>query len=324
MMQSFSYVRAGSLDEALDHLRQGGAVAHSGGTDLLGCLRDGVLSAKTVVSLSALESLRGITPAADGGLDVGALTPIDEVARDGAIADRYPALSQAAREVASPQLRNQGTLGGNLCQRPRCWYFRGDFHCLKKGGDVCYAVDGENQFHCIFGGGPCYIVFPSDTAPALVAHGARLRLEGAGGSRTLPVEDFYRLPEEDVTRETALRDGEIVTRVLLPPVPRGARGAYRKVRARRAWDFALVSAAVVLHMNGNRVEAAHIVLGGVAPVPWRASAAERALAGKRLDADAIAAAAEAAVEGSSPLAKNGYKVDLVKGVIRDELESLAG
>jgi xanthine dehydrogenase YagS FAD-binding subunit len=322
MMDTFSYVRAGSLTEAIEHLRDDGAVVHAGGTDLLGCLRDAAVPAKKVVSLSGIEALEGISRDDEGGLSIGVLTTIDTLATDRTIADRYRALSQAAAEVASPQLRNQGTLGGNLCQRPRCWYFRGEFHCLKKGGDVCYAVDGENQYHCIFGGGPCYIVFPSDTAPALAAHGAHLRLAGPDGTRVVSVEEFYRLPRENAERENALKRGEIVTGIHLPAPDRRERSSYRKVRARQVWDFALASTAIALRTEGRRVEEARIFLGGVAPIPWRASAAEQALAGKRLDTDTALAAAEAAVSEAEPLEKNAYKVKLVQGLLQEELEAL--
>lgn len=322
MIDNFAYVKAGSVSEALEHLENPEAVALAGGTDLLGCLRDRVFAARTVVSLSGIQQLAGISRSDEGGLSIGALTTIDEIAHDTTIADRYRALSMAAAEVSSPQLRNQGTLGGNLCQRPRCWYFRGDFHCLKKGGSVCYAVDGENQFHCIFGGGPCYIVFPSDTAPALAAFGAILQIDGPKGTRTVPVDEFFRLPEDDVERENVLQRAEVVTRILLPAVGKQVRSSYRKVRARRVWDFALASAAIVVTMNGRTVQDARIFLGGVAPIPWRASGAERALVGKRLDEATISAAAEAGVEEASPLEKNAYKVDLVRGILRDELEKL--
>lgn len=323
MIATFSYVRADSVSEAVEQLQDGDAVAHAGGTDLLGCLRDSAITAKKVVSLAGIRELRGIETTGEG-LSIGAMTTLDEIATDKQVSSRYRVLSQAAAEVASPQLRNQGTLGGNLCQRPRCWYFRGDFRCLKKGGDVCFAADGENQFHCIFGGGPCYIVFPSDTAPALAACRARLHLAGPEGTRTIPVEEFYQLPEQGVERENILKAGEIVTRIVLPPVDGRLRSSYRKIRARRVWDFALASAAIVLHMDGGRVAEARIILGGVAPVPWRAAAAERELAGKQLNLAAIRSAAEAAVRGAEPLAKNAYKVDLVRGMLRDELERLSG
>src|SRR5512146_1622409 len=187
MTPGFSYQRANSIKDALTGLSKGNSRILAGGTDLLGCLRDNVFAVDMVVSISGIKDLKGISEAPGGGLSIGALTTISEINESRIIRERYPALTQAASEVASPQLRNQGTIGGNLCQKPRCWYYRGEFHCLRKGGKLCYAVSGENQFHCIFGGGPCYIVHPSDTAPALAAFGASVKTMGPKGARTVAV-----------------------------------------------------------------------------------------------------------------------------------------
>jgi xanthine dehydrogenase YagS FAD-binding subunit len=323
MINQFTYVKAKSISEAVRELTAPKTFIHAGGTDLLGCLRDEVVEADKVVSISALPELKGISAGANGGLRIGALTTIAEIAAHKLIRERYAVLAQAAAEIASPQLRNQGTIGGNLCQRPRCWYFRGDFHCAKKGGDMCYAAEGENQFHCIFGGDPCYIVYPSDGAPALCALNARVRIAGPGETRTLPVDEFYRLPEQAIERENVLGRSEVVTEVLLPAPPAGLKSSYRKVRARRSWDFALASTAIALVFEGGVVQQARIFLGGVAPIPWRAQGAEAALKGKPFDEASITAAAEAAVERARPLEQNAYKVDLVKGVLIEELTALA-
>jgi len=279
MLPDFTYERPGSLDEALEHGAPAGAVLHAGGTDLLGCLRDGVFSAEKVVSLSGLEELRGIRSTGNGGLRIGALTTLTEIASDASIGESYGALAQAAASAASPQLRNQGTIGGNICQRPRCWYYRGDFHCLRKGGSTCYAIAGENHYHCIFGGSGCYIVHPSDTAPALQALGASVRIASRSGSRTVAMEEFFVLPADDIRHENILEPGELVTEVVVPAVAAGTRSVYRKVRDRGAWDFALAGLAAVVRMDGDRVEEASLVLSGVAPRPWRAVDAERSLAG---------------------------------------------
>lgn len=321
MLGTFTYVRASSLDDALKQLERTGSYPHSGGTDLLGCLRDGVMKAETVVSLGRIDGLRGIAPGADGGLRIGALTTIAELAGHADIKARCAALSQAASVVASPQLRNQGTIGGNLCQRPRCWYFRGDYDCARKGGDVCYAADGENRYHCIFGGGRCQIVHPSDTAPALVALDASVRVAGPKGARVVPLEKFFVLPADDVLRETVLARGEIVTEVLLPPADPAVRSSYRKVRARGSWDFAMAGLALAIAMKGDRIERARAVLSGVAPIPWRSAGLERALAGQRLEARTISRAADAAVAGAEPLAQNAYKVPLVRGLVEEVLSS---
>jgi len=324
MLPSFAYVRPRSTDEAVDQLQEEGAHLHAGGTDLLGCLRDGVFGASKVVSLSALDDLHGIRETADGGLRLGALTTITEVAESPVVHDRHPGLAQAASEVASPQLRHQGTIGGNLCQRPRCWYYRGEFHCAKKGGELCYAVDGENRYHAIFGGGPCHIVHPSDTAPMLLALGASVKTVAPGGGRTIPLADFFQLPVDNLSGENVLERGEIVTEVWIPPSAAGLRSSYRKVRERGAWDFALTSVALALRLDGRRVEEANVVLGGVAPIPWRSEPAEAALAGRELDADAAADAGRAATEGAEPLEQNGYKVPLVRGTVESSLLALAG
>lgn len=321
MIGKFAYVKAASVAEAIDHLEERGAVVHGGGTDLLGCLRDGSIDAQKVVSISGLDGLRGIRKAGKN-LTIGALTTVDEIAVDAMIAEHYPAVAQAAIAVGSPQLRNQGTVGGNLCQRPRCWYFRGDFECLKKGGSRCYAVNGENHYHCIFGGGPCFIVFPSDLAPVLAAFDARVKIAGPSGSREMSLEEFYVLPEDDVRRETALGTGEIVTEVVLPGTPGNTLSRYRKVRARQVWDFALASAAIVLTKDGETIANARVLLGGVAPVPWRALEVERVLVGRGLDDETIRMAAEAAVSGAQPLEHNAYKVDLVRGIIQEELMAM--
>jgi xanthine dehydrogenase YagS FAD-binding subunit len=324
MLPNFTYERPGSVDEAVEQSGADGAVLHAGGTDLLGCLRDGVFSAEKVVSLSGLDELRGIEATRGGGLRIGALTTLTDVATDATIAERYEALAQAAASAASPQLRNQGTIGGNICQRPRCWYYRGDFHCLRKGGNTCYAIAGENHFHCIFGGSGCYIVHPSDTAPALQALGASVRIASRSGTRTVSMEEFFVLPADDIRNENILKPGELVTEIVLPPVADGTRSVYRKVRDRGAWDFALAGLAAVVRMDGDRVDSASLALAGVAPKPWRAADAEAALTGGNLDAATIARAVDASVEGAQPLEHNGYKVQLVRGLMEETLRALEG
>lgn len=323
MLPSFRYVRPRSVAEAVKALSAEGARAHAGGTDLLGCLRDGVFEAKSVVSLSGLAELKGISATKDGGLRIGALTTLAEIARHPGIAKDWPALSQGAAAAASPQLRNQGTLGGNLCQRPRCWYFRGDFHCARKGGDTCFAASGENTYHAIFGGSGCYIVHPSDTASPLVALQATVKVAGPKGPRSLPVEKLFVLPAVDVTRETVLSPGEVVTEVHLPPPLPGGKGLYRKVRSRGAWDFALGGVALALSVKDGKVASVRVVLAGVAPTPWRVPEVEKLLAGKALDAKLAAEAAALAVKGAEPMSDNDYKVPLVKGAVEEALLSLA-
>jgi xanthine dehydrogenase YagS FAD-binding subunit len=251
------------------------------------------------------------------------LTTLTEIAGNQQILATYPVLAQAAASVGSPQLRNQGTLGGNLCQRPRCWYFRGDFHCLRKGGDTCFAAAGQNQLHCIFGGYECFMVHPSDTAPALVALDAKVSVTGRRGARQMPLASFFVLPKESLVKENVLEPGDVVTEVLLDAPPSGARSAYRKARERGSFDFALAGAAIVLAVAEGKVRTARVVLSGVAPVPWRSAEAEQALVGKPLDAATAEAAAAAAVKAAVPLAENGYKAPLVRGILEETLIALA-
>jgi xanthine dehydrogenase YagS FAD-binding subunit len=323
MLPNFSYIRPTSLSDAVDQLSKPGARVHAGGTDLVGCLRDRVFDARLVVSLAGVRELRGIAVAPDGALRLGALTTIAEVAADPFVKDRYAALAAAASLVASPQIRNQGTVGGNLCQRPRCWYFRGDFDCARKGGQTCYAMSGENQQHAIFGATTCLAVHPSDTATALVALGARATIAGRRGTRTVPLESFFLLPDEDMTKENVLQAGEILTEIVVPPPPPGFVSVYRKVRTRGAFDFALAALAVGLSFTRQgRVDSPRIVLGAAALKPWRAADAEKVLAGARLEPKTIAAAAAAAVKGATPLDQNAYKIPMFRGLIQEVLESL--
>jgi len=324
MLENFSYLRAASLDEAMEQLASGDARVHAGGTDLLGCLRDDVFQTGSVVSIAGLSDLRGVRETADGGLRIGALVRVAEVASDPLVRERYPALSQAAGEVGTPQLRNQGTLGGNICQKPRCWYYRGPFDCRRKGGDQCFAVQGNSEFHAIFGGSGCHIVHPSDTAPALTALEAEVVIAGPGGTRQVAMDNFFVRPAVDPTLETVLQTGEIVTEILLPPVKSGQRSSYRKVRARRAWDFALAGVALKLVTTPDGViEEAGVVFSGVAPVPWRSLTVQRVLVGERLTADIIRLAGEVAVESAEPMLNNAYKVPLLRGVVESELEKWA-
>jgi xanthine dehydrogenase YagS FAD-binding subunit len=318
-MPNFSYVRPKSLKETFAHVTEGNARIHAGGTDLLGCLRDGVFTADKVVSISGLDELSGVERLADGSLRIGALVTIAELAGHALIRDTYPALAQAAFEVASPQLRHQGTIGGNLCQKPRCWYYRGEFHCTRKGGNRCYAMIGENQYHCILGGRGCYIVHPSDIAPALVAYGAVAEIAGAKEARKVPVEQFFLLPEREITRETVLETGEILTALVLPKADQGLYSSYRKVRARGSWDFALAGVALALRFTGGKVAGARIVLSGAAPIPWRCITAEKTIMGEVLNDEFIARAAAATMNEARPLRQNEYKIELFKGLISEEL-----
>ena len=321
MIKNFGYVKAGSIAEALKALSTKGARLHAGGTDLLGCLRDEIFPVETVVSISNIKELKGISARTDGGLKIGALTLLTDIAADKSIAEKYAVVSQAAASVGTPQIRQQGTIGGNLCQRPRCWFFRSDLQCLKKGGAACYGINGENQYHAIFGGGPCFAVHPSDLAVALVAVQAQLTITGPSGSRAVKAENFFVGPDRSLDKENILMPGEILTGIQIPPVSGKIKSSYRKVRTRGSWDFAQASVAAVLLFDGDTVKAARIVLGGVAPYPWRTDAAAKLVLGKRLDGTLAARAGETAVSGANPLKDNGYKVDMVKGAVEETLSA---
>ncbi len=322
-MNNFQYVKAGSLAEAFKELSTKGARLHAGGIDLIGCAHDEVFEVEKVVSISNLKMLKGISTLPDGGLKIGALTPLAEIAANASIVEKYAVLAQAASAVGSPQIREQGTIGGNLCQRPRCWYFRSDFQCRKKGGNTCFAVMGENQYHAIFGGGPCFFVHPSDTAVALMALQAQLMVAGPSGSKAVKIENFFVSPKQSVDKENILMPVEIITEVRIPPIAGKVKSSYRKVMARGSWDFALASVAAVLEFDNENVRSARIVLGGVGPYPWRVPSGEKLLTGKKLDGAGAASAGEAAVAGATPLRDNSYKLDMVRGAIEESLAALA-
>ncbi len=323
MMPSFEYVKARSIDEAIALLSTRNAKIHAGGTDLLGCIRDRIFPVERVVSLKDVKGLAGIEETPEG-VTVGSLATISRIASNSLVARLFPGLAACAHDVASPQLRNQGTLGGNLCQKPRCWYYRGEFNCVRKGGDSCFAMAGENRFHAVLGGDNCFMVHPSDTAPMLIALGASVTASGQKGSRKIPVEELYVKPSIDPRREIVLEAGEIVTSILIPKPPRGLYSSYRKIRARRSWDFALAGIALALQFDGTRVLNARVALSGAAPVPWRSHEVEEVITGRSLDAQTIAKAASAVMAQANPLAQNEYKVGLFKAAIQEELERASG
>ncbi|MBN1640476.1 MAG: xanthine dehydrogenase family protein subunit M [Anaerolineae bacterium] len=323
-MNPFAYARAATVEDALEAIGDG-CRPLAGGTDLLALIAEGLIAPERLVDLKRIPGLEGVREGADG-VHVGALARLSALIDDPLLAERagFACLREALSVTASPQLRHMATLGGNLLQRPRCWYYRNPLtHCLRKGGSTCYAFRGESKYHAILGGGPCHIVHPSDPAVALLALDASVVVAGQGGVRRVPLDAFYLLPRQDAHREVALGEDELLTEVVIPLPAAGARGTYVKVAERQAWDFALVSAAVQLTFEGEGVRAARIALGGVAPVPWRAHGAEAALTGAPLTGDAIARAAEAATEGARPLAQNAYKVDLAQGVVRQALQQIS-
>jgi xanthine dehydrogenase YagS FAD-binding subunit len=323
-MDNFSYSRPSSLKEAAALLgrERGKIVVLAGGTDLLGEMKDNLRAPERLVAIKHLRELQGIRPGRTG-LRIGAATLLADIADNAAVREQTPLLAMAAEKVGTPQIRNMATIGGNLCQRPRCWYYRNNYPCFKHGGNVCFSATGENEYHAILEAGPSYIVHPSDTAPALVALGATVRISTGGRDRDLPIEKFFVSPRQDPTRENILQPTEILTELEVPAAPRGSKAIYVKEMVREVWDFALCSVAAMVTTKDGVIEDARIVLGGVAPVPYRAVKAEAALKGRRLDEVAAAAAGAAAVEGARPLAKNGYKVPLTQAVVTRALLSLA-
>jgi xanthine dehydrogenase YagS FAD-binding subunit len=321
-MKSFANVNPRDWKDAVAKLQQPNAVAVGGGSDLLGMVKEHLVQPDTLVHLKAIRGQDQIARKANA-LQIGGLVTLDSLSREPGVRSSHTVLAEAAESVATPQIRNVGTLAGNVCQRPWCWYYRNGFPCFKNGGKQCFSITGENQFHAIFGGGPSFIVHPSDTAPALMALDAAFSVTGPKGSRTLPAAEFFALPRVDAARENVLAPGEVLVGVSLPLPRPGTRSTYHKVLDREAWTHAVVSAAVVLEMDQQVCKSARIVLGGVAPIPWRLPKVEALLAGKTITPELAAQAGELAVEGANPLAKNKYKVPLTKAVVRRTVLDLA-
>jgi xanthine dehydrogenase YagS FAD-binding subunit len=294
----------------------------AGGTDLLDELKSGVAAPDLLVDLAGVAGLAGITPEKDG-LRIGPMTRIVDVARSADVIRDYGILSQAALSLATPQLRNVGTVGGNLCQRPRCWYYRDpQVVCRKKGGSRCYAFQGRNKYHAILGGRGCYIVYPSDMAPALISLGAKVVIGGAKGDTVLPLEEFYKTPAVDVRRENVLERGQFVKDIKVPAPKPGQKGAYVKLEERGTWDFALASAAVSGVLRDGAFTEITIVMGGIGTIPWRTKKAEAVLAGKPVTKALVDQAADAALGEASPLAENGYKKALAVAALRRAVKTL--
>lgn len=317
-MDKFSYVNATSLKQVTSLLSDSGwgeVMMIAGGTDLLSELKEYIETPKTLINLKTLPGMDSITADASG-LKIGALATVADIAMHPTIQHYYTVLAQAAASVATPQIRNAGTLGGNLCQRPRCWYYRDEtVNCLKKGGDICYAIDGLSKYHAIFGGDPVYIVHPSDIAPALIALNASLKIAGPEGEKTLKVEEFFTLPAANPFRENVLEPNEIVVEVQVPQPKPNTKSFYLKAREKGAPDFALASVAGVFEMMGKTCQAANVVLGGVAPAPWRSAEAETALTGKMINEAVSMKAGAEAVKDAEPMNDNAYKVTLAQNLI---------
>lgn len=328
-MHSFEYIEARTLEEAVTHLSAPSDGIHlvAGGTDLLDEIKEGVAAPDRLVSLARIPGLVGVIETSEG-LTVGAMTTISDIADHPIVRSQYTALAQAAAGLATPQIRNVGTLGGNLNQRPRCWYYRHPLtKCLKKGGDRCYALAGNSKYLCVTGGDRCYIVHPSDTAVALTALDARIEIAGPGGARIVPIAEFFLSPGQNIARENILTRGEIVTRVHLAnpaPTAGGQRSLYLKARERESGDFALVSVAAVINVEGDVVRHAAVSLGGVAPVPYQARLVDQYLQGKPVAEIDPAHAGSLALPDARPMADNGYKVTLASNLVKRAITQLLG
>ena len=323
-MKAFAYVNAANEKEAIAALGpdRGKFLPMAGGMDLLALMKDYIAQPERLVNVKNLD--KTIARASDGGLRIGAAVTIEDLANHAEAGRLYPALVQAAAEVGTPQIRNVGTVGGNLNQRPRCWYFRNEeFDCLKKGGSRCFAVDGENQYHAILGGGPCHIIHPSSLAVPAVALGARFRVVGPAGEREVAADQFFVTPDRNMYGETVLQPNELLTHMIVP-APRATKSATYEVRYKQSHDWPLAAVTVVLDMNGTTVRSARVVMGAVAPIPWRAQAAEAALVGKSITEQTAMAAADAAVQNAKPMTQNAYKVQIARTAVKRAIMKAAG
>ncbi len=326
-MNKFEIVAPVDLAHASRLLAEKDHVAIAGGVDVIDLMKLNLIAPATLVNLKGLKDLSGIQADPKAGLRLGALTKLHDVANHPVVREQYTAIAEAAAEAATPQIRNLGTVGGNLLQRPRCWYFRNpDVHCLKKGGHQCYSIGGLNRYNAILGGGPSYIVHPSNLAPALIAMNARARVIGPSGERSVELEKFFTLPSVDATRENSLQPGEVIVEVIVPAPAAGTRSTYLEAREKQSFDWPLVSVAVVLMSapNSKSIRDARIVMGAVAPIPWRVPASEATIKGAPLDIARAKAAGEAALKDAQPMSDNAYKVTIAKVMVRRALLRAAG
>lgn len=322
-MRPFDYERSNSASSIVAEL-SAATRPYAGGTDLLTRMKLDITTPERLVDIKTADLPKGITET-DKGLSLGALTTLTEIETSSLLQEKYPLLSEAASLAATPQLRNRATLGGTLLQRPRCWYYRNPaVDCWLKGGEGCPAKAGRNEHHALFGDSPCVAVHPSDLASCLTALDATVTLRGPNGERTLPLSEFYALPENSRRQETVIEDDELVLSVDVPALEKGSHSTYLKAMDRKVWAFALVGVAAVVRVEGRKIADARFCLSGVAPVPWRLKDLERNLVGQEPSEEVFARVAETALEGARPLEHNAYKVPLAKSLIRRALSNLAG
>jgi xanthine dehydrogenase YagS FAD-binding subunit len=324
-VRAFEYASAATRQQVPELLGgNGDAAILAGGTDLLALIKDDVVSPKRLVNIKDVRELRGITSNPQG-LRIGALSTLDEIATDANVQKSHPILAAACAEAASPQIRNMATIGGNLCQRPRCWYFRNGMGLLAMRDGKSMVLDGDNRYHAVLGNdGPAYFVSPSTVAPVLIAYGAKVRIHGPSGQREVLAEKFFVVPKSETEREHDLRPNELVTEIIVPPSPPEAKSANYEVRQKEAFDWPLATASVLLQMSGNTVQSARVVLGNVAPTPWPAPEAEQALVGKQVTPETAMAAANAALSKAKNLGKNKYKITVAKAAVKRAILQAAG
>jgi len=320
MMSHFELYQPVDLDAALELAdrfgRDGWALA--GGHDSLGWFKDRAKHPKAMIDLAGIENLHGVRETADGGVEIGAMTTLTEIERDALIRERFMLLADAVSNVASPQIRNTGTLGGNVCQDTRCWYYRAGLDCYRAGGNICYADAPEamNREHCVFGADRCVAVTPSDAAPALVALDAEMVIRNSGGERVVAAEDFFMEPGVDITRMTVLKPGELVTSIRIPNTWAGAKFYFEKVADRNSWDFALLNVASAMKVSGGVIEDSRIVCGAVQCIPRRLTSVEKLLKGRAPNDETAEAAGATAIQGAKPLNYNQFKVPLMQNLVK--------
>ncbi len=287
----------------------------AGGTDLLGCVKEHIAEPEVVVNLKGIPHLTDVVKT-EAGVEIGALVKLDDLANNKDIQQRWPALAQAIAQTATPQIRNVGTVGGNLCQRPRCWYFRDEnYHCSKKGGSTCYALEGENEYHAIFETGLCQIVHPSNMAGPLIAYDALAEIQGPQGTRQVRLEKFFTSPDTNIERENILKPNEILSKILIPNTSANKNSCYYETREKQSFDWALCGTSVSLKLNGKMIQEARVVLNAIAPRPIRRLDLETALTGKKVSKRLFKKVADMAVQEATPLSKNSYKIELLKVVV---------
>lgn len=318
-MTPFKYTQPKNLKEAQSVLAKNkNSLLFAGGTDVLGLIKDDIIAPSELVNLKK-TGLNSIT-VTSSELKMGPLAAIAEIAENALIREKVPLLAEAAGEVASPQLRNVGTLGGNICQRPRCWYFRGEFNCLRKGGDTCFAYQGQNKYHCVTGGSPCFIVHPSDMAVALSALGAKLVINTKGKTKTVAMKDFFVNPSVDYTKENILQQGDIIQEIIIPLPGSNTTSKFIKFKERDVWDFAVVSIAAVIEKQEGKITKTNIAFGGLAPVPLVDQQLNKSLV--NADAHSLEGITSQFLKDAEPLEMNEYKIPLTRNLLKRTLSEL--